>query len=155
MLGSRNTTGAISMPAMEPIAAAMPQPSAIIHEVLMPTSRADSGTDAAARIARPTRVNWKKKYSKINSSTVTPIMPAWWVEMSWLPRNGDDPNGVGYCLMVKSQTRPAQLLMIEYSAMKPATLVRIGAFANGLNSNRSMAMPPAKEKASVTRKANQ
>ena len=57
MFGSRNTTGAISMPAIEPIAAAMPQPSAIIHEVLMPTSRADSGSEAAARIARPIRVN--------------------------------------------------------------------------------------------------
>ena len=57
MFGSRNTTGAIIMPAMEPIAAAMPQPSAIIHEVLMPTSRADSGSEAAARIARPIRVN--------------------------------------------------------------------------------------------------
>ena len=39
----------------------MPQPSAIIHEVLMPTSRADSGNDAAARIARPIRVNWKNR----------------------------------------------------------------------------------------------
>ena len=76
MFGSRNTTGAISMPAMEPIAAAMPQPSAIIQLVLMPTSRADSGSDAAARIARPMRVNWKKKKSRSSSSTVTPIMPA-------------------------------------------------------------------------------
>jgi len=48
-------------------------------------------------------------------------MPAWWVEISWLPRNGEDPNGVGYCLMVKSQIRPAKLLMIPYNAMKPAT----------------------------------
>ena len=65
-------------------------------------------------------------------------MPAWWVEISWLPRNGEDPNGVGYCLMVKSQIRPATLLMIANSAMKPATLVRIGAFASGLNSSRSI-----------------
>ncbi len=57
MFGSKNTTGAISMPAIEPIAAAMPQPSAIIQEVLTPTSRADSGTEAAARIASPIRVN--------------------------------------------------------------------------------------------------
>src|SRR3984893_849683 len=155
MLGSRNTTGAISMPAIEPIAAAMPQPRAIIHEVLMPTNRADSGNEAAARIASPIRVNWKKKYSAIKSSTVTPIMPAWWVEISWLPRNGEDPNGVGYCLMVKSQIRPAQELMIENSAMKPATLVRIGAFASGLNKIRSMAMPAAKEKAIVSTKASQ
>ena len=64
MFGSRNTTGAIIMPAIEPIAAAMPQPSAIIQLVLMPTSRADSGSDAAARIARPIRVNRKKKNSR-------------------------------------------------------------------------------------------
>ncbi|XFF02180.1 hypothetical protein ACQ3JU_0010 (plasmid) [Bradyrhizobium guangxiense] len=100
------------MPAIAPIADAMPQPSAIIQEVLMPTSRADSGTEAAARIASPIRVYWKKKYSPISSSTVTPIMPAWWVEISWLPRNGEEPNGVGYCLMVKSQIRPAEELMI-------------------------------------------
>ncbi|CKZ67265.1 Uncharacterised protein [Mycobacterium tuberculosis] len=56
MLGSRNTTGAISMPAMAPMALAMPQPSAIIQLVLMPTRRADSGSEAAARIARPIRV---------------------------------------------------------------------------------------------------
>src|ERR1700759_2357994 len=112
MLGWRNTTGAISMPAIEPIAAAMPQPSAIIHDVLMPTSRADSGKLAAARMARPIRVNWKKKYKRISSTTVTPIMPAWWVEISWLPRNGEDPNGGGYCLMGKSQRRPAEGVMI-------------------------------------------
>ena len=56
MFGSRNTTGAISMPAIAPIAAAMPQPSAIIQPTRMPTSRADSGFAAAARIARPSRV---------------------------------------------------------------------------------------------------
>ena len=57
--------------------------------------------------------------------------------------------------MVKSQISPATLLMIAYSAMKPATLVRIGAFASGLNSSRSIRMPPAKENASVSRKAHQ
>src|ERR1700761_8851259 len=113
MLGSRNTTGAISMPATEPIAAAMPQPSAIIQDVLIPTSRADSGNDAAARIARPTLVYRKKKNRPSSISRVIPIMPAWWVEISWLPRKGEEPNGVGYCLMVKSQIRPAQELMIE------------------------------------------
>ncbi len=143
------------MPAIEPIAAAMPQPSAIIHEVLMPTRRADSGNEAAARIASPIRVYWKKKNSRISSSTVTPIMPAWWVEISWLPRNGEEPNGVGYCLIVKSQIRPATELMIANSAMKPATLVRIGALASGLNSSRSITMPPANEKASVSTKAPQ
>ena len=57
--------------------------------------------------------------------------------------------------MVKSQIRPAQLLMIANSAMKPATLVRIGAFASGLNNSRSIAMPPMKERTSVSRKAPQ
>src|ERR1700742_4204043 len=155
MLGSGNTTGAISMPAIEPIAAAMPQPSAIIQLVLMPTSRADSGSEAAARIARPMRVYWKKKYSATSNRKVTPIMPAWWVEISWLPRNGEEPNGVGYCLMVKSQIRPAQELMIENNAMKPATLVRIGALASGLNSARSIRMPPANENIRVSTKAPQ
>src|SRR6266571_4827827 len=155
MFGSRNTTGAISMPAMAPMAEAMPQPSAIIQDVLMPTSRADSGSAAAARIASPIRVYWKNRNSRISSSTVTPIMPAWWVEISWLPRNGEEPNGVGYCLMVKSQIRPAEELMIAYSAMKPATLVRIGALASGLNRMRSMAMPPMKENTSAMMNAPQ
>ncbi len=101
----------------------------------MPTSRADSGSAAAARIARPTRVNWKKKYSATSSSSVTPIMPAWWVEISWLPRNGEEPNGVGNGLMVKSQMKPATLLMIANSAMKPTTWVSTGALASGLNSS--------------------
>src|SRR5690348_17395555 len=72
-------------------------------------------------------------------------MPAWWVEISWLPRNGAEPNGVGYCLMVKSQIRPAEELMIENSAMKPATWVRTGALASGWNRTRSIAMPRSEE----------
>jgi len=34
-------------------------------------------------------------------------MPAWWFEISWLPRNGDEPNGEGNDLIEKSQIRPA------------------------------------------------
>ena len=82
-------------------------------------------------------------------------MPAWCVEISWLPRNGEEPNGVGYCLMVKSQMRPAEELMMANSAMKPATLVSTGALASGLNRIRSIAMPATKENASVIRKAAQ
>src|SRR5207302_5774969 len=137
MFGSRNTTGAIRMPAIEPIAAAMPQPSAIIQDVLMPTSRADSGSEAAARMARPIRVYWKNRNSRTSSSTVTPIMPAWWVEISWLPRNGEDPNGVGYYSMVKSQIRPATELLMPYRSMKPSTSVTTGDSASSYNSNRS------------------
>ena len=82
-------------------------------------------------------------------------MPAWWVEISWLPRNAEEPNGEGNCLMVKSKIRPGTLLMMANNAMKPATLVRIGAFASGLNSSRSMMTPPANEITSVSRKAHQ
>src|ERR1044072_769021 len=80
-------------------------------------------------------------------------MPAWWVEISWLPRNGEEPNGVGYCLMVKSQIRPATLLMMANSAMKPATLVRIGAFASGLNKSRSIRSAPGNAKCRLERDA--
>jgi len=153
MFGSRNTTGAISMPPMATIAAAMPQPSATIQPVLIPTNRADSGNDAAARIASPVRVNRKNAYSRTNSSTVTPIMPALVGADELTAENGADPNGVGYCLMVKSQISPATLLRMANKAMNPATWVKAGALANGLNSSRSMTMPPANDSARVSRKA--
>lgn len=57
--------------------------------------------------------------------------------------------------MVKSQISPAKLLTIANRAMKPATLVKIGALASGLNSKRSMAIPPTNEMISVNRKAHQ
>ncbi len=41
MFGSRKTMGAIIMPAIAPMAAAMPQPSAVIQPTLMPTRRAE------------------------------------------------------------------------------------------------------------------
>ena len=53
------TIGATIMPATAPIAAARPQPSASIQPTRMPTSRADTGLNAAARIARP-RLVWRK-----------------------------------------------------------------------------------------------
>src|ERR1700709_821719 len=57
--------------------------------------------------------------------------------------------------MVKSQISPATLLMMAYSAMKPATLVRIGALASGLNSSRSVRIPAAKGSRNASRKAPQ
>ena len=57
--------------------------------------------------------------------------------------------------MVKSQIRPATRLMIANSAMKPATWVSTGALPSGLNSARSITMPPAKDSASVSTKAPQ
>ena len=55
MFGSRKTMGATIIPAVAPIAAASPQPSASIQPTRMPTSRLESGFCAAARIASPER----------------------------------------------------------------------------------------------------
>ena len=121
----------------------------------MPTSRADSGSVAAARIARPMRVKRKKKYSSPSRISVTTNMPAWWSLISWLPRNGAEPNGEGNDLIEKSQIRPALELMIENSAMKPAICTRIEAVASGRNSARSIAMPPMNEMTTESAKATQ
>ena len=59
MLGSRNTIGATMQPAIAPIAAARPQPSASIQPTRTPTRRDEVGLNAAARIASPSLV-WRK-----------------------------------------------------------------------------------------------
>ena len=69
MFGSRKTVGATMIPAIEPIAAASPQPSASVQPTRMPTSRLDTGFCAAARIARPSGV--KRKNTKIIASTTS------------------------------------------------------------------------------------
>ena len=56
MFGSRKTIGAIRMPATEPMAAAMPHPSATIQPTRMPDEPAEAGFSAAARMASPMRV---------------------------------------------------------------------------------------------------
>ena len=59
--GCSRTAGlaAAIIPATAPSTAASPQPSDSIQLTRMPTSRAASGRTAAARIARPSFVNWK------------------------------------------------------------------------------------------------
>ncbi len=71
MLGSRKTIGATIMPATAPIAAARPQPTASIHDTRMPTSRAESGFCAAARIARPIGVKRKNANSASSTASIT------------------------------------------------------------------------------------
>jgi hypothetical protein len=61
MFGSRNTTGAISMPAMAPIAAAMPQPSAIIQPGVDADQPADSGLRGGRAHREPDPRERKKK----------------------------------------------------------------------------------------------
>ena len=61
-IGWSRTLGlaAAIIPATAPSIAASPQPSESIQLTRTPTRRAASGRTAAARIARPTFVNWKK-----------------------------------------------------------------------------------------------
>src|ERR1700746_3787885 len=155
MFGSRKTTGAINIPATAPILLASPQPSATIQPTLMPTSLADSGVETAPRIARPILVNPKKQYRNARSRPVTPIIPASCELISSLPTNLDDPNGDGNSLIVKSHVIPATLFTIANSAMNPATLVSIDAFASGRNRPRSIATPAPKEIVTVRMKAGQ
>jgi hypothetical protein len=59
------------------MAAASPQPSASIQSTRMPTSRAEAGFCAAARMARPSGVRRKNANSPTSSTIVTKIMPTW------------------------------------------------------------------------------
>ena len=93
MFGSRKTTGAMRMPATAPIADAMPQPSPVIMPTRMPTSRADSGLAAAARIASPTRVYLKNANNSMRTTKVITIMPAWCAPIRPSPKSDALPNG--------------------------------------------------------------
>ena len=81
-------------------------------------------------------------------------MPAWCDEIT-PPSSGVEPNGVGNGLMVKSQIRPATLLMIANRAMKPAMCTRIEACPSGRNSTRSIAMPAPNERTTESMNAPQ
>ena len=58
-----NCVGSVIRPATAPSIAASPQPIASIRFTRTPTSDAAAGRSAAARIARPTFVNWKSAHS--------------------------------------------------------------------------------------------
>ena len=100
MFGSRKTIGATIMPAIAPIAAARPQPSASIQPTRMPTRRLDTGFCAAARIARPSGVKRKKANSSSSTTSVTPIAPSSCDETYELPNSGSAGNGLGNGLIV-------------------------------------------------------
>ena len=71
MFGSRNTTGAINLPAIEPSAAAMPQPSAVIHETQKTTgmyrqhTRGIAFFDGVTRHVLTTRRNGAIRFRQI------------------------------------------------------------------------------------------
>ena len=100
MFGSRNTTGAISMPATAPIAAAMPQPSAVIQPTRMPTRRADSGLCGGGAHRQPEPRAAEEQIKQPEHHRVTPIIPASWASIRSLPNSGLVPNGVGKVLIV-------------------------------------------------------
>ena len=100
MFGSRKTVGATIIPAIAPIAAARPQPSASIQPTRMPTSRLETGFCAAARIARPSGVKRKKTNSSSRTTSVIAIEPSSCDETYELPNSGSAGNGLGNGLIV-------------------------------------------------------
>src|SRR3972149_3849796 len=83
--GSRNTVGAVSIPATAPSIAARPQPSASIQETRTPTSLLASGLSAAARSASPSFVKRKKAQSAATAPTTTASVPTSWSEIATPP----------------------------------------------------------------------
>ena len=136
IFGSRNTMGAIIMPATAPIKAAIPQPSANIQDTRIPTKRADSGLNAAARIARPSGVKRKKQNTESSTTSVTEIDPIWWPEKYCAKNIPSTGNGLGNDLIVCSKIHPAKALKITSKPTNTITLVRIGAFSTGLRKIR-------------------
>ena len=63
---------------------------------------------------------------------VTPIIPASCELMSRWPNSSWVPNGLGNGLILKSQMKPARLLMMANSAMKMTTWLRTSAFCDRL-----------------------
>ena len=68
--------GATIMPATAPMAAAKPQPRPNIQLTRMPTSLAESGFCAAARMAKPTLVKRKNAKSANSTTKSTPAEPS-------------------------------------------------------------------------------
>ena len=75
MVGCRNCVGSVIMPETAPSTAASPQPIASITLTRTPTSDAAAGRSAAARIARPTFVNWKSTQIRITERIDTASTP--------------------------------------------------------------------------------
>ena len=89
------------MPATAPIAAAMPQPSAVIQPTRMPTSRADSGLcgGGAHRQAEPGAAEEQRRAAPSSTSGHADHAGLMRVDQL-LPNSGLVPNGVGKVLIV-------------------------------------------------------
>ena len=88
------------IPAIDPMAAASPQPSASIQPTRIPTSRLETGFSAAARIASPSGVKRKKTNSSRRTTSVIAIEPISCDDMKRLPNSGSAGNGLGNGLIV-------------------------------------------------------
>ena len=82
----------------------------------MPARRLEIGFCAAARIARPSDVKRKKRYSATSTARVTPIVPISCGERYGFFRPVQ-VNGLGKLLIVYEYTQPATMLRITSSAM--------------------------------------
>ena len=91
---STNCVGSAIRPATAPSIAARPQPIASITSTRTPTSDAAAGRSAAARIARPTFVNWKSAHSATTEMIDTAKTPMSCAETATPPlRKTLLPNG--------------------------------------------------------------
>ncbi len=75
--------------------------------------------------------------------------------ISPLSSSGAEPNGEGNGLMVNSQIQPATLLKMANSAMNTAICANSGSLDSGLNTIRSISIPPIKETMIVAANAPQ
>ncbi len=142
--------GATIMPATAPMAAARPQPRPSIQLTRMPTSLAESGFWAAARIARPTEV-YLKNANKANSTTsTTPAEPIWCDEKYLVSNQASFGKGLAKDLIVWSKSMPDTALKISSKPMNTMTLVSAGAFSIGRSTMRCTSRPPMKDTAMVT-----
>ena len=137
------------------MAAANPHPMPSIHDTRMPTSRADSGFWAAARMARPTGVKRKNENRAASTHSITAIVPNSWALKYWVSMNEPFGNGVGNGLIVWSKIQPATELKITSRPMNTITLVSTGAFSTGRRMIRWISSPPTNEIATVAKNATQ
>ena len=85
IVGWRNCVGSVISPETAPRTAARPQPVASIQLTRTPTSEAAAGRSAAARIARPSFVNWKRSHRRMTDRIDKSRTPRSWRENATLP----------------------------------------------------------------------
>ena len=155
MFGVRNTVGATIIPLTAPSAAAKPQPSASSQPVRTPSRRAASRFRAPARIASPSFVKRKNRYSTTTQPMVTPNVPTSCLPM-WTPPITHDvgDQGLGKNLISGDQIQAARPFRITSSAIVAITTVNTLARSSGRMIVRWIVNPPAKAMASVAKNAH-